>query len=254
MGISLPRRSGMNRESSDGIRILIADDHPILRDGLRKLLDAEAGFSVIGESADGTEAVKVARQLEPDVLLLDLAMPRSSGLEALRELETSQRPARTILLVETIEKDQLIQALQLGARGIVPKNSTTQLLVKAIRCVMAGQYWLDGECVCDVVRALRDLWPHHAEKSPKKTFGLTARELEIVETVVAGYVNKDIAEKFSISQHTVKHHLTNIFDKLGVSNRLEVALFAVHHHLVKEENAPRTVEENNLPVLFLEKK
>jgi two-component system, NarL family, nitrate/nitrite response regulator NarL len=236
----------MDREGSNGIRILIADDHPILREGLRKLLDAEVGFSVIGESADGTEAVKVARQLEPDVLLLDLAMPRSSGLEALRELAASQRPVRAILLVETIEKDQLIEALQLGARGVVPKNSTTQLLVKAIRCVMAGQYWLDGECVCDVVQALRDLWPHVAEKTHKKTFGLTARELEIVETVVSGYVNKDIAEKFSISQHTVKHHLTNIFDKLGVSNRLELALFAVHHRLLNGEGIPAIVGDKVL--------
>ena len=111
---------------------------------------------------------------------------------------------------------------------------------------MAGQYWLDGECVCDVVQALRDLWANPAEKTHKKTFGLTARELEIVETVVGGYVNKDIAEKFSISHHTVKHHLTNIFDKLGVSNRLELALFAVHHRLFDGERVPAIVGDKVL--------
>jgi DNA-binding NarL/FixJ family response regulator len=244
----------MHRKGSNGVRILIADDHAILREGLSKLLDAEPGFRVIGEAADGAEAVKGARQLRPDILLLDLAMPSCSGLEALRELETSQGPVRTILLVETIEKDGLIEALRLGARGIVKKQSTTQLVVKAIRCVMAGEYWLDRECVCDVVQALRELRRRYAEETRQQTFGLTLRELDVIATIAAGYVNKEIAEKFSISKETVKHHLTNIFDKLGVSNRLELALFAVHHHLVKEENASRMFEENNLSVALLEKK
>ena len=135
------------------------------------------------------------------------------------------------MLTAAIERAQIVEALQLGARGIVLKESATQLLLKSIRSVMAGQYWVGNESVSDLVTTLRDLMVPPREEARKKTFGLTPRELEIISAIVAGYTNKDIAEKFSISEQTVKHHLTNIFDKLGVSNRLELALFAVNHHL-----------------------
>jgi two-component system nitrate/nitrite response regulator NarL len=213
------------------VRILIADDHPIFRDGLRRLLELEPTFRVIGEAADGAEAVKLVCQLKPDVLLLDLAMPRVPGLEALAELAQSSSPVRTVLLTAAIERNQIVEALQLGARGIVLKESATELLMKSIRAVMAGQYWVGRESVSDLVATLRDLMPRGGEEPGKRRYNLTPRELEVISTIVAGYTNKDIAQKFSISEQTVKHHLTNIFDKLGVSNRLELALFAVNHHL-----------------------
>ena len=216
-----------------GIRVLIADDHPIFRDGLRKLLESEPGFRVVGEASDGGEAVSLARKLLPDVLLLDLSMPRVPGMEALRELGGASTPVRTILLTAAIEKQQIVEALQLGAKGVVLKESATELLMKSIRCVMAGEYWVGRESVHDLVRTLRELIPVPGEEFKRKNFGLTPREREIVSTIVAGYTNKDIAQKFSISEQTVKHHLTNIFDKLGVSNRLELALFAVNHHLLE---------------------
>jgi two-component system nitrate/nitrite response regulator NarL len=215
------------------IRILIADDHPIFRDGLRRLLEAEPGLKVVGEACDGAEAVKLAGELSPDVLLLDLAMPRMPGLDALRELASASAPVRTILLTAAIEKRQIVEALQLGARGVVLKESATELLLKCIHCVMDGQYWVGRESVSNIVKMLRDLMPPAGEETRKKKFGLTARELEIVAVIVAGYTNKDIAQRFSISEQTVKHHLSNIFDKLGVSNRLELALFAVNHQLIE---------------------
>ncbi len=220
----------MDRGAND-VRIVIADDHPIFCDGLRKLLEAERDFHVVGVAADGAEAVKLARQLKPDILLLDLAMPRHSGMGALRELATASTPVRTIILAATIEKAEIVEALQLGARGVVLKDAATQLLLKCIRRVVAGQYWVGHEGMSDLVQALRDLLPRSAGTT-EKNFGLTPRELEIIAKIVAGYANKDIARECSLSERTVKHHLTNIFDKVGVSNRLELALFAVNHGLI----------------------
>ena len=214
------------------VRFLIADDHPIFRDGLRGLLEAQPGFCVVAEAADGAEAVKLARQVHPDILLLDLAMPRYSGLEALRDLANSPTPVRTIVLTAAIENTEIVEALQLGARAVVLKESATEVLIQSIHSVMAGQYWVGRESVAGLVQALQDLRSSAKRDKQRKTFGLTPRELEIVEMIVAGYRNRDIARKFSISEQTVKHHLTNIFNNLGVSTRLELALFAVNHCLV----------------------
>jgi len=223
----------MDNRRSQPIRIVIADDHPIFRDGLRRLLEAEPDLKVVGEASDGAEAVKLARQLKPDILLLDLAMPRQPGLEALREMSSSSgsNAVRVILLTAAAEKKQIVEALQLGARGVVLKDSATQLLLKSIHTVMAGEYWVGRESVSNLVQYLRTLVQSSGEEARQKKFGLTPRELEIVSTVVAGYSNKEIAEYFKISEDTVKHHLSNIFDKLGVSTRLELALFAVNQSL-----------------------
>jgi len=220
-------------KKAHSVRIVIADDHPIFRDGLRRLLEAEPRFTVIGEACDGAEAVKLARQLKPDILLLDLAMPRHPGLEALREMSSNSGPqaVRIILLTAAAEKNQIVEALQLGARGVVLKDSATQLLLKSIDTVMAGEYWVGRESVSNLVQYLRTLVQSSGEEARQKKFGLTPRELEIVSAVVAGYANKEIAEYFKISEDTVKHHLSNIFDKLGVSTRLELALFAVNQSL-----------------------
>ena len=220
------------KRSQQTIRIVIADDHPIFRDGLRRLLDAEPGLKVIGEASDGNDAVKLARQLKPDVMLLDLAMPRQPGLEALRDLSIGgANGVKVILLTAAAEKHQIVEALQLGARGVVLKDSATQLLLKSIHTVMAGEYWVGREAVSNLVQYLRMQMQASNEESRQKKFGLTPRELEIVSAVVAGYSNKEIAEYFKISEDTVKHHLSNIFDKLGVSTRLELALFAVNQGL-----------------------
>jgi len=225
------------------IRILIADDHSIFRDGVRKLLEAEGGFSVVGEATNGIEALDLVNQLRPDVLLLDISMPRLTGLEVLRRLSKETAPLRTILLTASVEKSEIIEALLLGAHGVVPKQSASRMLFKSIRTVMAGEFWVSRDMVSDLVETLRG--PSNSGLAGAKTMGLTRRELEVIAAVVEGQVNKDIAQTFHISEYTVKHHLTRIFDKLGVSNRVELAMFAVNHELVKMADGMRTEESLN---------
>jgi DNA-binding NarL/FixJ family response regulator len=220
-------------DSTAAIRVVIADDHTIFRKGLRSVLEAETEFVVVGEAADGEQAVELCRVLQPHVLLLDLVMPGQSGMDALADLATSPTPVRTILLTAGIEKAEIVRALQLGASGVVLKSAPTELLFKSIRSVMAGQHWIGREAVSDLVQALRDQMADSPEKPARKRFGLTAREVEITSAVVSGLSNREIARKLSLSEDTVKHHLTNIFDKMGASNRLELALFAVHHRLLE---------------------
>ncbi len=222
----------MPEKNSPPIRIVIADDHAIFRQGLRRLLDSEPAFQVVGEAEDGDEAVDLARKLKPDVLLLDLAMPRMHGIEALREMASSATPVRTILLTAQVETPQIVEALQLGARGVVLKHAASELLMRSIRTVMEGQYWVGRDTVSDLIELVRGYSAR--QQPPRKTFNLTPRELEIVGAIVEGYTNKDMADKFKVSEQTIKHHLTNIFDKLGVSNRLELALFAINHRLIRE--------------------
>ena len=157
-------------------------------------------------------------------------MPRMPGMEAMRELSAAGdwKNTKIIVLTAAIERIQIVQALQLGARGVVMKEAATQLLMKAIRTVMAGEYWIGREAVGDIVEFMR---LNASGERPQKNFGLTRREMDILTTIVAGLSNKDIARKFSLSEDTVKHHLTNIFDKVGVGSRLELALFAINNRL-----------------------
>lgn len=218
--------------NAEVIRILIADDHPLFRYGVRALLETETDFAVVGEAADGEEAMRLARELKPNVLLLDLAMPRVSGLEALRAMTSSSVPMHIILLTVAIEKREIVEALQLGARGVLLKEAAAQLVIKSIRAVMAGQYWVGREVFPDLVQYLRQMTPRGSPEEPGKAFGLTPRELEIIAAIASGCTNKDIVQRLSISEDTVKHHLTRIFDKTGASNRLELALFAIGQKLI----------------------
>jgi two-component system nitrate/nitrite response regulator NarL len=212
-------------------RVLVADDHPLFREALRHLLETDSDVRVVGEASDGREAIRMVTDLRPDILLLDLVMPVKGGLETLRELHAMSAPTRTLLLAAEVGDSDIVDALQHGARGIVMKQTASDLVFKSMRAVMAGQYWVGRECVGELIDKMRERATAPPVETRRATFGLTARELEIVSTVVNGYANGEIAEKYSISVKTVKHHLTNIFDKLGVANRLELALFAVHHRL-----------------------
>lgn len=219
---------------SKSCRILIADDHPIFRDGLRRLVQSESGFDVVGEAVDGESVVIAARDLKPDIILLDLSMPRNGGMVALKELGAFSKQTRVIILTASITKRQMAEALQLGAKGIVLKESATHLLFVGIRQVMEGKYWVARESVTDLVEALRDVSKSSKNAPEHKNFGLTPREMEIVTFIVTGYSNPDIAQRCSISEQTVKHHVSNIFDKLGVYSRVELALFAVNHNLTSD--------------------
>ena len=207
------------------MRIAIADDHQIFRDGLRRLLETEPGFEVVAEAVDGLDASRIARDVHPDVMLLDVAMPRMGGVEALTTMQ--EDATRVILLTAGIEPSELLRAIQLGARGVVLKESATRLLIEGIHRVMEDKYVIGAGVAEDREQAARQVGREHPRQ-----YDLTPRELEIVSAIVSGDSNRDIADRLSISLQTVKHHLTSIFDKTGVSTRLELALFAIRHGLV----------------------
>jgi DNA-binding NarL/FixJ family response regulator len=217
------------------IRVVIADDHPIVRDGLRKLLSLEDDIEVIGEASDGREVLTVVQQTDPDVVLLDLRMPNLDGLSALQALQQMNKRSRIIVLTASEDKNEFVQAMKLGCSGIVLKQTAPELIVKSIRKVYSGEIWLDSHTTAAVMRQFAapgeviGAGGKGRERSP-----LSAREREIVSLVAQGYKNKEMAEKMFISEQTVKNHLHNIFDKLGVSDRLELALYAIHKglHLV----------------------
>lgn len=208
-------------------RILVADDHPVVRLGIRNLLSGEAEFALAGEAADGEEALELTCKLKPHILLLDLAMPRLTGLDVLRRLGGDEALTRVIILTANINEREVVEALRLGARGIVLKEMAASDVLSAVRVIMDGQYWFGRQAVTDLVEALNKV---SAKAEPP--YRLTARQLEVVAAVVGGETNKNIAQKLSISEDTVKRHMTNVFDKTGVSTRLELALFAIHHQLL----------------------
>jgi two-component system, NarL family, nitrate/nitrite response regulator NarL len=212
------------------IRVLIADDHAMVRDGIRRSLEYE-GLVVVAEARDGLEAVSLVREQSPDILLLDLAMPKHPGLEALEQLHEEDNPVRTILLTAEATPLEIATAIESGARGVVLKASATDVLVKAIRTVMAGGYWVALKEVSDIRAYLRTLLSPSQTAPAQTNYHLTKRELEIVSGVVSGRTNKQIASRFKIAEDTVKHHLSNTFDKTGVSTRVELVVFAYKHKL-----------------------
>jgi DNA-binding NarL/FixJ family response regulator len=215
------------------VRIVLADHEQIFRNALKVLLASEPGFAVVGETATLVQTLRMVRDLHPDVLLLDLALP-DGGLNVLRKLAGMPEPVRTVALTASIEQDTLIAALQHGARGVILKDATTALLFKCIRAVIADEYWVGREAVGHIVERMRRLAQQHETDGHAKRFRLTRREMDIVTAVAAGESNKDIAQKLSLSEDTVKHHVSHVFDKLGVSSRLELAVFAINHELVRD--------------------
>ncbi len=207
------------------VTIAIVDDHPVVRDGLRRILETEETFRVVGEAGDGTEAIRLVRQLQPKVALLDLFMPKASGFDVLKELQGSE--TRFLILTAGNKRADLLEAVRCHAHGILTKDAPVESLLKAIRCVAVGEYWIEP-----------DLLAHGLEgpSASVERFGLSERERQVIAEISAGANNKTIASNLDISELTVKRHLTNVFHKLGVSSRLELAMFAVSHGLQRQRS------------------
>ena len=216
------------------VRIVLVDQQAIFRNGLKRLLETQPGLRVVGEARDPREAVEAVSALRPDIMILSFGTSASFPLDELELLNASGAdgtPVRTILLTGAIDTlEVMTAAIQLGACGVVPKDCGPEVLFKSIESVMDGSYWVGRECVSDVPASVRKL---ETTRRQTKAFGLTRRELEILRSVLSGETNREIARGFAISENTVKRHLSHIFDKVGASNRVELARFAAHHRLLE---------------------
>ena len=213
------------------IRILLADDHAVVRQGFKMLLDAQPDMEIVGEASNGLECTKMLAKIKPDILLLDLRMPEKDGLGVLEEINFDNLPTRVIVLTAAEDDRDVVRAMRLGARGVVLKQSASDLLHKSIRKVHEGEIWLDNRMTAEVI----DAFKKSSESGQRREKPLLSdREKEIVQLVAQGFRNREIGEKLFISEQTVKNHLHNIFDKLGVSDRLELALYAIHHRLIDQ--------------------
>jgi len=215
-------------KDDSNIDILVADEHAMCREAFCNLLDREPGFSIAAEAADGSEAIEKVLLLKPRLLLLDLAIQHYTAMEVLRRLQECKANSPVLLLADSVDTSRAIEILKLGGKGFVLKESSPKVLFKSICTVASGEYWIGRSIIGDLVDALRAGGMSEESGFRPAPFSLTRRELEIIAEVADGCTNKNIAEKLSIAEQTVKHHLTSIFQKVGVSNRLELAVFAMH--------------------------
>jgi len=207
------------------IRIAIVDDHPIFRVGLHKLLAEQPDFEVVAEAGDGGEVGSIIHRHKPDVLLLDLNMPNVGGLAALEALRQIEHDTKVVILTSSAREEDYVRAMMAGARGIILKDTSAALLFKAVRKVQQGEVWLDRKTTAAVLREFAS--PDKPASGSRDEPNLSKRELEIVGYVAQGFKNKEIADRMFISEQTVKNHLHNVFEKVGVSDRLELALYAI---------------------------
>jgi two-component system, NarL family, nitrate/nitrite response regulator NarL len=209
------------------VRIALADSQPVFRYGLKLLLDASGGLNVLGEAWDSADAVDLVKRLQPDLILIDVNI-RGGGLDTVKAIAALASPVRSLVLMDPVHPDTQAAALRAGARGVIEKGASMAHFVQAIRGVMNGHYWLDGQLLASVP----ELPVKQPAPRPTRKFRLTQREMQVVAAVADGETNKGIAERFRVSEDTVKHHLSSVFDKVGVSSRLELAVFAFTHGLV----------------------
>jgi two-component system, NarL family, nitrate/nitrite response regulator NarL len=237
----VPMLTGVNETSNDetpsgAIRVLILDDQNLFRDGIANLLAAQAGIEIASCADTAATAVEAIRKLRPDVALVGWPASSVNSHKVFAAIQEAKLQTRVIMLVDEELKEDFIEAVRQGCCGIVPKQTSTELLVKSIRKVHAGEFWLDRTTTAEVIRRLSKKSagnPNAGARLGLREQGgaLSTREREIVILVAQGFKNKEMAERMFISEQTVKNHLHNIFDKLGVSDRLELALYAIHNNL-----------------------
>lgn len=211
------------------IRVLIIDDHTLFRSGIKLLLERQAGFEVAGEAGNGLEGVKRAKQLKPDVVLLDLHMPVTSGLEVIALLQEEVPSAQIIMLTVSEDADDLLEALRAGARGYLLKNIETDFLLTSIRQAAAGESVMSPQMARKLADAMRSPRKDNTDVSPAK---LSPRELEVILLLARGAGNKEIARVLDLSESTVKIHVQGILRKLNLSSRVQAAVYAIEHGLV----------------------
>jgi NarL family two-component system response regulator LiaR len=211
------------------IRILVADDHAVVRKGLLALIQTEEGMEVVGEAAHGAEAVELAAALHPDVILLDLVMPRMDGIEAIRGIRQNDPEARILVLTSFSEDEKVLTAIEVGAMGCLLKDATPEELLRAIRDVHQGRSALNPRIATKLIQRMQKTEPR------KPIEELTSRESEVLRCIALGLSNKEIGDKLFISEPTVRTHVSNILMKLGLPNRTQAALFAVREGLVTLE-------------------
>ena len=213
---------------SEMIRLLIADDHAIVREGLRALIATEPDLELVGEASDGVQAVDKALAFKPDVILLDMMMPRKDGLGAIEEIMKGQPNARILVLTSFEEDDKVFPAIKAGALGYLLKDSSPQELLQAIRNVHQGEASLHPTIARKLMREL-----NQPPSLPPTTNPLTEREVDVLRLVAQGLSNDDIAEKLVVSERTVRTHVSHILDKLHLANRTQMALYAVREGIAK---------------------
>lgn len=218
----------MARESGEEgtIRILIADDHAVVREGLRSLLNTEPGIDVVGEAEDGYRALELAKALHPDVILLDMVMPHKSGLEVIEELRQNNPDVGILVLTSFADDDMLFPAIKAGALGYLLKNASPRRLLVAIRDVYRGEPSLSSDVAKKLMLEMRRPTPLPPTEEP-----LTARELEVLRLVAQGHANQEIAEELVIGEGTVRTHVSSILSKLHLANRTQAALYALREGL-----------------------
>ena len=223
--------------SPSPVRVVLADDHPAVRIGVRNVLAAHGRFNVIAEAENGEEAVSFSLDLKPDILLLDVQMPKTTGFDMIRRVVAGAPETRVLLLTGSIQAEQLADAFNAGARGIVLKSALTEQIATALLAVMEGFYWAHGRRIEHLAGVLAEIRLQVKEENNER-YNLTRRELEVIGLIVKGYSNRDIAKQFNLSEETVKRHLSNTFEKLKISTRLELAIFAIANKLAPPNAKP----------------
>ncbi|UCF59667.1 MAG: response regulator transcription factor [Anaerolineaceae bacterium] len=216
---------------TDAIRILIADDHAVVREGLRTLISTEPGMEIVGEAADGAEAVRMAIELKPDIILLDMAMPRKTGLEAIQEIKAEDPGAHILVLTSFSEDDMVFPAIRSGALGYLLKNASPIALLSAIRNVHRGEPSMSPDIATKLMRELQ-----RSSDLPPTEEPLTEREVEVLRLVAKGLTNQEIAETLVIGEGTVRSHVSSILSKLHLANRTQAALYALREGLAPLED------------------